>query len=511
MASRDEAAVQEAIERFSKSRSEWSTASSSTSGCRRPRPPTCRPSSGATGTGCARAASWCRATERRDHLWASREVREDPHQQRAPRAAPDRLDADLRRELAPPTGTGLISHEFFAAASAAPGPARWSTALATPRCTSSSPRASRSGCSPPAGRRASRTARPPRWPTTAARVSTSRRRSGTGARSTSGWCSSAGRRRCRPSGSTCWCSTRRRPGTTSGTGSPGCSGSTRRHRPVPVVPEHLDGRRRGRDAAPRSTARLEGFDRAFDKGVYIRTFLADERLVPRAGEQFWPEPDQVEDCRRRGDAAVDVPAGRPLRRRPGDVEHLLGPRRARAAPAARRRSPTPRWPTSRSTSSPPCSATYGGCAARPAEPPGARAGWRSRLRRLVAPRGLTRQSARGHPAQPPDAAPRRSGVVVAGPRARRRRRTAASGPRRSSATRSASASRGARRERSRGRCPPRSGSMLLEQPQLAEQLDVVAGGELVDAAQVLLARPSSGRSFATSVSQRPGHGARTAR
>ena len=42
--------------------SEWSTGSSSTSGCRRPRPPTSRPSSGATGTGCGRRASSCRGT-----------------------------------------------------------------------------------------------------------------------------------------------------------------------------------------------------------------------------------------------------------------------------------------------------------------------------------------------------------------------------------------------------------------------------------------------------------------
>jgi hypothetical protein len=56
--------------------------------------------------------------------------------------------------------------------------------------------------------------------------------------------------------------------------------------------------------------RLEGFDRAFDKGVYIRTFLADERLVPRKGEKFWPEPDQVAECRERALSAVSyVQAG----------------------------------------------------------------------------------------------------------------------------------------------------------------------------------------------------------
>ena len=69
---------------------------------------------------------------------------------------------------------------------------------------------------------------------------------------------------------------------------------------------------------------LEGFDRAFDKGVYIRTFLADERLVPRKGEGFWPEPDQVADCRGRARSAVSYlqDGGFDVS---GRVEHLLVP------------------------------------------------------------------------------------------------------------------------------------------------------------------------------------------
>ncbi len=54
----------------------------------------------------------------------------------------------------------------------------------------------------------------------------------------------------------------------------------------------------------RLNERLVGFDAAFDRGVWIRSFLADDRLVPRDGERFWPGDDQVEDCRRRGEAAV---------------------------------------------------------------------------------------------------------------------------------------------------------------------------------------------------------------
>lgn len=49
---------------------------------------------------------------------------------------------------------------------------------------------------------------------------------------------------------------------------------------------------------------LGSFSSAFDRGVYIRTFLADERLVPRGGERYWPDETQIEDCRRRGRRAV---------------------------------------------------------------------------------------------------------------------------------------------------------------------------------------------------------------
>ncbi|WP_243057999.1 hypothetical protein [Nocardioides sp. SR21] len=74
----------------------------------------------------------------------------------------------------------------------------------------------------------------------------------------------------------------------------------------------------------RVNARLTGFDKAFDKGVYLRTFLADERLVPRRGERFWPEPDQVEDCRRRAVEAVDHLGGAPYDV-VGNLDQLLVP------------------------------------------------------------------------------------------------------------------------------------------------------------------------------------------
>jgi hypothetical protein len=48
----------------------------------------------------------------------------------------------------------------------------------------------------------------------------------------------------------------------------------------------------------------EDFERPFDRGVYIRTFLADERLATRDGEKYWPTDDIVEECRRRAVDAV---------------------------------------------------------------------------------------------------------------------------------------------------------------------------------------------------------------
>lgn len=54
----------------------------------------------------------------------------------------------------------------------------------------------------------------------------------------------------------------------------------------------------------RINAHLADFSTAIDRGSYIRTFLADERLVPRKGEPFWPAPDRIEEARVRGRDAV---------------------------------------------------------------------------------------------------------------------------------------------------------------------------------------------------------------
>ncbi|MDN5895335.1 MAG: hypothetical protein L0H93_15090 [Nocardioides sp.] len=60
------------------------------------------------------------------------------------------------------------------------------------------------------------------------------------------------------------------------------------------------------EALRRINERLQGFQSAFDRGVWIRSFLADDRLVPRGGDRFWPGDEQVADARRRGRAAVHL-------------------------------------------------------------------------------------------------------------------------------------------------------------------------------------------------------------
>ncbi|MBV9832094.1 MAG: hypothetical protein JOZ82_10930 [Marmoricola sp.] len=55
----------------------------------------------------------------------------------------------------------------------------------------------------------------------------------------------------------------------------------------------------------RLNAHLDAFNTSIDLGTYIRTFLADERLVPRGGEKFWPDDVRIEEIRQRGRAAVD--------------------------------------------------------------------------------------------------------------------------------------------------------------------------------------------------------------
>jgi len=57
-------------------------------------------------------------------------------------------------------------------------------------------------------------------------------------------------------------------------------------------------------------ADLQGFDAAFDRGFWVRGYLAQGKLVPRNGERFWPSPHRVEQLRERGARSVDAVAAR---------------------------------------------------------------------------------------------------------------------------------------------------------------------------------------------------------
>lgn len=74
----------------------------------------------------------------------------------------------------------------------------------------------------------------------------------------------------------------------------------------------------------RVNAHLSDFSKAYDVGVWIRSYLGEGQLVTRKGEKFWPDADQVEICRQRGRDMVSL-----IREREydvvGDVDDLLVP------------------------------------------------------------------------------------------------------------------------------------------------------------------------------------------
>lgn len=75
-------------------------------------------------------------------------------------------------------------------------------------------------------------------------------------------------------------------------------------------------RRIGRD--------LEGFSSALDRGVWIRSYLAQGKLVPRRGESFLPSDHRVEELRRSAQESVDYlrASGFSIH---GDVDQLCVP------------------------------------------------------------------------------------------------------------------------------------------------------------------------------------------
>lgn len=261
-------------------------------------------------------------TERRDHLWASRTVREQRSHQRAPehqRTAWSRICA----ELAGASGTGLISHEFFAAASAEQAVAAVEALgdtevhlVVTAReplglFTASWQESLKNGSTTAMPDYAREVSEKPtdiwNWRTLDLRLVLER------------WTAAVPPERVHVL-----------------VLDPDAPREDVWHRFAGIVGFPTEGIDLSgsfpntsmgvaeAETLRRVNSRLTGFDKAFDKGVYLRTFLADERLVPRRGERFWPEPDQVEDCRRRAVEAVEHLRGAPYDV-VGTLEQLLVP------------------------------------------------------------------------------------------------------------------------------------------------------------------------------------------
>lgn len=260
--------------------------------------------------------------ERRDHLWASRVVREDPHLDRAPEAHRTSWDR-LRAELDAASGIGLISHEFFAAASAAQAqrmidqlaPAEVHLVVTARNAldlfTASWQESLKNKSTTPMREYSRTVSRNPNlvwnWRSLDLRLVLKR------------WAAQVPAERVHVLPVT--------------SGAPRDALWRTFAELMALDPDAYDTEHSfpnvsmgvvEAETLRRVNEHLEDFERAFDRGVYIRTFLADERLVPRGGEKFWPEPDQIADCRERARRAVRFVRRRGLDVR-GELDDLLVP------------------------------------------------------------------------------------------------------------------------------------------------------------------------------------------
>lgn len=260
--------------------------------------------------------------ERRDHLWSSRTVREDPAQEGAPEHHREAWQR-VRSELAQSPGVGLISHEFFGAASRkqarrmveelAPATVH---VIATAReplglFAASWQESLKNGATTPMADYARQVSRSPtaiwNWRSLDVRLVLQR------------WTAAVPADRCHvlvldPSAprEDVW----QRFAGIVGLDPSGLDLSHSFPNTSMGVAEA--------ETLRRLNGRLDGFRSALDRGVFIRSYLADDRLVPRGGERFWPEDDQVEECRRRGAEAVDYLTSGDFDV-VGDPRHLLVP------------------------------------------------------------------------------------------------------------------------------------------------------------------------------------------
>ena len=267
------------------------------------------------------------------HLWASRVVREDPAVDEGRRARVSTAPGTACEPTSPQWhGTALISHEFFAAASteqaarmvADLAPAEVHLVLTGTRAAGPVHRELAGEHQEPRHHR--------RWPTTPATESTA---------STAVWnWRTLDIRRVLERWSPAFPPERVHVLPLPGADAPRREIWDRFAGLIGVDPDSVDLTQSFPNASMgvveaetlrRINAHLGDFNSAIDRGTYIRTFLADERLVPRKGDPFWPDEERIEEIRKRGRAAVDYIAAQGF--------HVIG--RPRRAPGAGRAAAAP--------------------------------------------------------------------------------------------------------------------------------------------------------------------------
>jgi hypothetical protein len=251
-------------------------------------------------------------TARQDHLWSTRIIREDPAFESANehrRSAWERVRADVAKW----PGTALISHEFFAAASAEQA-ARMVADLA------------------PAEVHLVVTGREPLGLFTASWQESIKNRDTTPMSAVWNW-RTLDIHRVLERWSPPFPAERVHVLPVPGPGAPRREIWDRFAQLVGVDPYSVDLSESFPNASMgvvetetlrRINAHLVSFSSAIDRGTYIRTFLADERLVPRGGDAFWPGEQRAAEIRARGRAAVDYIAAQGFDV-VGDLDSLLVP------------------------------------------------------------------------------------------------------------------------------------------------------------------------------------------
>ena len=225
-------------------------------------------------------------------------------------------------------GPAILTHEFMCGAGREQAAAAWSSRWRRPRCTSSSPPATPSACSPRGGRSTSRTAAPSRSRRCAA-TGWAARASSAGGPGTSAASCAVGGGTSRPSRCTCCrCPPPTPRATSTGATWPESWASTRTVTPPPEEPRNPALGVVQIELLRRVNPHLTAFRKPVDRGTWIRGYLAEGHLVQPGG--------RAARCRRRAGR------GLPRARRPCRRHHRaagLPRRRRRREPAGARGAP----------------------------------------------------------------------------------------------------------------------------------------------------------------------------